>query len=168
MSAAEATRMRKSSLAEKLGVSRPTLDKYLAMEGAPAEAEDKTYDAEAVAVHIQANISTGQGAPHGKHPGTQEEKGTLASLKIEKLSLECQKLRHALEVDRGDYIKKSEAGTTIVPLMQELANLMTQKFEMELPSRYVGRDAVDCAKLNADGVDFVIERFKRGVRPFTQ
>lgn len=168
MSAAEATRLRKITLAEKLGVSRPTLDKFLAMEGAPEAAEDKTYDVEAVAKFIQANLGL-TGPAHGKRePSNGEEKQSLAALKIEKLSLECQKLRHALEVDRGDYISKREAAQTIVPIMSELGTLLTQVFENELPSRYVGRDAVDCAALNAAAIDKVIKRFRTGMQPFTE
>lgn len=166
MSAAEATRLRKIALADKLGVSRPTLDRYLAMEGAPTESGDKMYDVEAVAKFIQANLPTGPGGPQGNLKGTAEEKLTLAGLKIEKLSLECQKLRHAIEVDRGDYISKREAAAVIIPVMSELGSLLTQKFEMELPSRCVGKDAVEIAQLNAEGIDKVIKRFKTGMAPF--
>lgn len=166
----ESTRLRKITLASKLGISRPTLDKYLGMVGAPEPDENGSYDVEAVAKFIEANLAT-VGAPHGKRepttPASSEEKTTLSSLKIEKLSLECQKLRHALEVDRGDYISKREAAATIVPLMAELGSLLTQTFEMELPSRYVSKDAVDCAKLNADAIDKIIKRFKAGAKVFT-
>ncbi len=48
---------------------------------------------------------------------------------------------------------------------RELAAAMKQKFEYELPSRYVGKDAVECAALNADAIDTITLRFKQGVRP---
>ncbi len=165
---AEPIRLRKITLADKLGISRPTLDKYLGMEGAPQEGADKCYDVEGVAKFIEENLPN-KGPEHGKRePSTGEEKKSLAALKIEKLSLECAKLRHALEVDRGDYISKREAAETIVPIMSELGSLLTQVFENELPSRYVGKDAVDCAKLNADAIDKVIKRFRTGMQPFTE
>lgn len=162
LAATKGPRLQKITLASKLGVSRPTLDKYLHMEGAPQPDEKGTWDVEEVTTWIQANAREAGG-------GTSKDgKPTLNDVRIEKLMLECTKLRNAIEVDRGDYIKKKEAARTIVPLMEELGALMTQIFENELPSRYVGRDAVDCAKLNADGCDKIVKRFREGVKLFTE
>jgi predicted DNA-binding transcriptional regulator AlpA len=151
-------RLQKITLASKLGVSRPTLDKYLHMEGAPKPGEDKAYDVEEVTKWITEHSGTVTSAG---------EKKNLNDMRVEKLLLECEKLRHEIQVKKGEFISKREAADIIVPVMEELGAILTQTFEMELPSRYVGKDAVDCAKLNSDALDKVIARFKKGMTPFT-
>lgn len=152
-------RLQKITLASKLGVSRPTLDKYLHMPGAPKPGDDKTYDVEEVTKWIAANARESSVGEDGKK--------SLNDMRVEKLLLECEKLRHEIQVKKGEFISKRGAADIIVPVMEELGALLTQTFEMELPSRYVGRDAVDCAKLNADALDKLIARFKKGMTPFT-
>lgn len=160
--AKEAPRLRKITLAEKLGVSRPTLDKYLEMDGAPGPDAEKTYDVEEVLKWVGAHAEQ-SGANH--RDGTKK---TLNDWRAEKLALECDKLRHLLEVERGDYISKREAAATVIPLMTELDALIKQKYELELPSRYVGKDAVECAELNAAARDQINARFRQGVKPLTE
>lgn len=166
--AKEPPRLRKITLAEKLDISRPTLDKYLEIEGAPQMDADKTYSVEEVAKWVEQHAGA-MGAPL-KRDGNQSRDGkpTLNELKAEKLTLECTKLRHAIEVERGDYISKKEAAATIIPLMQELDALIKQKYELELPSRYVGKDAVECAELNARARDQINLRFRQGAKAFTE
>lgn len=151
-------RLRKITLAEKLGISRPTLDKYLALEGSPQHDGEGAYDVEETVAFLAKNARDVGGTGTGK---------SLNEWRAFKLELECQKLQHLLEVERGDYIEKKEAARTIVPIMQELGSLLTQKFEMELPSRCVGKDAVEIAILNAEAIDQVIKRFRAGVKSIT-
>lgn len=151
-------RLRKITLAEKLGISRVTLDKYLALESAPQPDGENAYDVEEMVAFLSKNARDVGGTGTGK---------SLNEWRAFKLELECAKLQHALEVDRGDYIEKKEAARTIVPIMQELGSLLTQKFEMELPSRCVGKDAVEIAQLNADAIDHVIKRFRAGMKAIT-
>lgn len=161
--AKEAPRLRKITLAEKLGVSRPTLDKYLEMDGAPGPDAEKTYDVEEVLKWVGAHAEQS-----GADITDKEKVPTLNNWRAMKLELECEKLRHLLEVERGDYISKREAAATILPLMTELDALIKQKYELELPSRYVGKDAVECAELNAAARDQINARFRQGVKPLTE
>lgn len=152
-------RLRKITLAEKLGISRPTLDKYLAYETAPQPDGDGAYDVEEMVSFLAKNARDVGGTGTGKN---------LNEWRAFKLELECQKLQHAIEVERGDYIEKKEAARTIVPIMAELGSLLTQKFEMELPSRCVGKDSIEIAQLNAEAIDQIIKRFRTGMKPFTE
>ncbi len=151
-------RLRKLTLAEKLGISRPTLDKYLALEGAPQPDGENAYDVEEMVAFLSKNARDVGGTGTGK---------SLNEWRAFKLELECQKLQHALEVDRGDYIEKAEAARTIVPIMAELGSLLTQTFEHELPSRCVGKDAIEISQLNAQAIDKIIKRFRTGMKSFT-
>lgn len=145
-------RFRKTELHKELGISRPTLDKYLNMEGAPIPDTQSAYDLEQVANFI-AQIKNEEGKIKGKNYWESE-----------KARLHCEKLLHELAVQRGEYISKSEASKTIIPIMAELGQLLKQKFELELPSRYQGKDRIECAQLNADAIDYLIRRFRSGVK----
>lgn len=147
----------KSEIYRKLGISRPTIDKYLALNGAPAPDEKGHYNMLAVLDWIRAC-----GA---KTAPTNE----VADARQKKLLLECDKLtiiieaeRHALAVARGEYISKAEASDTLAPLMSELKTMLQQIFEVELPSQYRGKTTIEQAELNAAGVDRIIERIRTG------
>lgn len=156
--ARDGPRLRKISLAEKLGITRPTLDKYLEMEGAPQPDEDKSYDVDAVAKFIEDRAPNTMG----------KDVSYLNDLKAQKLVLECEKLRDQIARDQGDFISKKEAAATIIPLMAELDALMKQKYELELPSRYQGKDQVECAAMNAEARDAINRRFRQGVAKITE
>lgn len=152
------TRLRKLPLARKLGISRPTLDKYLAIEGAPAEGREKDYDVEDVLKWVEANArEIGKDASKDGEP-------TYNEARTQKMLLEVENLRADIERKRGDWIAKKDAEATIIPLMAELGAMIKQEFELVLPSQYVGKTAVECAELNAGACDAIITRFRQGVR----
>jgi hypothetical protein len=147
----------KLDISKKIGVSRPTIDKYLAMEGAPKPNEDMRYNLLAVLDWIR------------ECGAKSVPTNAVADARQKKLLLECDKLtiaidqgRHALAVQRGEYISKAEASETLAPLMSELKSMLQQVFEVELPSQYRGKTAVEQAELNAAGVDRVIQRIREG------
>lgn len=142
-------RLKKSALLRRLEIDRKTLDKYLRMVGAPPPDGAGRYEPEAVIGWIAAHSPSGIPA-------------TLAQWKIEEIRLRCEKMKDSLTRDRGEYISRVEAAQTIEPLMVELGQLMRQKFVMELPSRYKGKDTVDCQLMNEAAVDVVIQRFREG------
>lgn len=148
-------RMRKADLARRIGCDEKTLRKYLDQNGAPSPDRRKTYDIKAVEAWVQDNAVGG--AP----------RGALAALKIEAAKIDLEKARDSLARSRGEYISKEEASHTIVPLMTELGQLMRQLFVMELPSRYKGRDVIECSQINEAALDKVIARFRQGARPIT-
>jgi hypothetical protein len=152
----EEGRQRKGALARALGISRPTLDKYLYNDGAPPQDENGTYDVEAVAKFIYTSKNE-EGSVKGKRYWESE-----------KARLHCEQLAHNLAAQRGEYISKQEASKTIVPIMAELGLLLKQEFELVNPSKYVGKDRVECAEINAKSVDLVIRRFRSGVKDLVE
>lgn len=152
----------KIEIYRKLGISRPTIDKYLALDGAPLPNEQGRYNMLAVLDWIRAC---------GARTAPTNE---VADARQKKLLLECDKLtiiieaeRHALAVARGEYISKTEASETIAPLMAELKTMLQQVFEVELPSQYRGKTTIEQAELNAAGVDKIITRMRGGLARLT-
>lgn len=143
-------RLHKFALAKKLGISRPTLDKYLALDKAPQPDANETYDVAEVARHI------------AEHATKIAEPDEIKKLRARKLLAECKRIEHEYEVSASNYIHHDEIRKTLEPLMAELAALLTSKFENQLPSQYRGRSLAECQQLNAAAIDFIIQRFKTG------
>ncbi len=149
---AEPTRLRKNLLAPELGISRPTLDKYLAIEGAPTPNRALTYSIEAVADFIGK-----QKIAEGKVKGRTYYDAELARLK-------CEQLAESIARERGDWVHKSELSKTLIPLMGELGALNEQKFALELPARCKGRDTIEIAQIAREMCDFIAKRFRDGTK----
>ena len=144
-------RLKKGALAERMGLSRPTLNKYLGMVGAPPPDGKGSYEVEAVLAWFSQHSEVAGNAPR-----------TMQDWKIREVQLRCQKMEDQLQRDRGEYISKQAASKTIIPLMAELGELMRQKFILELPSRYRGHDQVECAEFNEHAIDAIVKRFREG------
>lgn len=153
----EPVRLRKTKLAPELGVSRVTLDAYLnrAEPPPPLPDADGAYSVEEVADYI-ATIK-----------GDESKKKGASFWEAEKRRLQCEEIALRLKVASGKFLSREEASKTIVPLMAELAELLTKEFELVNPARYKGRDQVECAAINRKSVDLVIGRFRQGVKTFT-
>lgn len=149
--------LKKGALARELGISRPTLDKYLNRVDPPPPRDngDAEWNVEQVAAYI-ASIQAEESAKKGP-----------AYWETEKRRLECERIAHDIAVRKGKFISKEEAAQTIAPLMAELGQLLTQKFELELPPRYKGRDAVECAEMNRKANDEIAKRFRQGMKGIT-
>lgn len=142
---------KKAQLAKILGISRPTLDKHLLETDSPQPNIRREWNVEEVANFIaQKKI--------------EKSKSGVSYWDAEKKRLECQRISEGLARDRGEFISKKEASSTLVPLMAELGSLLRKKFELELPSRYQGRDRVECAQINASAIDDIISRFRKGAK----
>lgn len=150
-------RLHKLDLSKTLGCSRPTLDKYLNLPDAPKPDADGGYDVMQVVDYIR------------KKSKQALDSDETVDWRAKKLELECARLivdvdarEHALAIERGEYISKTEASNILAPLMTELVTMLRQKFEMELPSQYTGKTLIEREQLNASAVDFIIERMKNG------
>lgn len=150
MTAAEPQRLRKIDLCRKFGIVKTTLDRYLNLPDAPKPDKAKTYDVIAVTEFIGAN-STRAG-----------EKDAIKALRAKKLGLECERIALELNVERGNFVSRSEIVPAIARLWGELHALCRQKFEFELPSRYVGKNAIECAQINIEALEHIDKRFKAG------
>ena len=79
-------RLKKAALAVRLEISRPTLDKYLGMVGAPAPDAAKAYCVEDVLAWL---------GEHGTKVG--EDPQTMQQWKIREVQLRCQKMTDEIE-----------------------------------------------------------------------
>lgn len=145
-------RLGKKALCARLEISRPSLDKYLKIAGAPAPDGNGAFDVEGVVAWLSTHSGIGPG-----------EKDSIQHWKREEVRLRCMRMQDQIARDRGEYVSKAEASRTLIPLMAELAELMRQKFILELPSRYKGKDQVECQQINEKAVDDITRRYRSGV-----
>lgn len=131
-------------------MARSSLDKFLSLVDAPKPDKAKTYDVLAVTEFIGAN-STRAG-----------EKDAIKALRAKKLGLECERIALELNVERGNFVPRSEIVPAIARLWGELHALCRQKFEFELPTRCVGKNAIEISQINIDALEFIDKRFKVG------
>lgn len=89
----------KVALAKKLGVTRTTLDTYLNRPGAPQPVAGAGYDFDAVVEFVAAN---------GVRTETAQSAPDLRALKVEELRLKCDRLKLALDRERGLVLLKDE------------------------------------------------------------
>jgi hypothetical protein len=153
--AATPTRARKLQLAMMLNISRPTLDEYLKMPGAPIADGARMFDVEAVAKFVAANAKTAAADPSTKN------------WRAEKTRIEAENLAFDLQVKRGDYFLKSDAVPVLAALVAEVQQNLREKFELELPPRYVGKTMIECQMMNQEAIDLIVRRIKAGGKPLT-
>jgi hypothetical protein len=118
-----------TSMAAELRMSRTTLQSYLKMPGAPKEGS-KGWDFAAVSKFISEKAKT-SAAGAKSNPD-------IAAKKLELLSLQCARLAHKLETEKGLHIPKSVIG----PSMRNAHDHWRAEFEkaeQELPARLVNR-----------------------------
>lgn len=140
----------KVKLAVKLGLSRTTLQKYLAQDGAPKANAAGLFDVAKVRAWI------------AEHSSANVEGSAMRDLRSRKLQLEIEAQEHELRRKRGESIYKAEIAPAIAAFNAELAINLKQKFEIELPQKYRGKNLVECQQINAAAVDFVMERLRAG------
>jgi hypothetical protein len=153
--AATPVKARKLQLALMLNISRPTLDAYLTIPGAPTPDDERRYDVEAVAAWVAKNAPTA-----GADQPTQ-------NWRAEKTRIEAENLAFDLQVKRGDYFRKADAIPVLAALVGEVQALLREKFEDELPPRYVGKTWVECQAMNREAIDLIVRRIKAGGKPLT-
>lgn len=147
---AEPDRLRKIDLSRQLGINRVTLDKYLNRDDAPKPDSHFRFVVEEVVAYV-ARQRTEDSKVKGK-----------AHWEAEKARLQCEQMVEEMARKRGEFIDRKELERAIPPLVAEIAELMRARFVRELPSRYKGRDAVECAQMNEAACDAIAERFRAG------
>ena len=152
-------RLGKLDLSRKLGSSRPTLDKYLNMEGAPKPDDKGRFEVVAVLDWVRTH-----GNKALDSQGVMDWRAKKLELECERLMVDVEMRQHALSVEKGEHISKEEASNIIVPLMLELSSLLRQKFEVELPTQYRGKSAVESGEMNAKAIDEIVARIKSGTK----
>ncbi|MDE2232428.1 MAG: hypothetical protein KGJ95_10280, partial [Candidatus Omnitrophica bacterium] len=148
-------RARKLQLAALLHISRPTLDHYLSIPGAPTADDGRAYDVANVAAWV---------AQHAKTAGASEDG---QKFRTDKVRLEAEGLAFDLAVKRGEYFRRADAAPIVAGLASELVATLRQQFEQELPPRMVGKSLVEIQAIGAEGIDLVLRTFKRAAGSLT-
>lgn len=137
-------------IARKLGLSHSTMQVYLRKPGAPLPDYKRHYSLEAVKSFVERNASW---ALVGANAQEMRER---------KLEIEISSKQFELELRKGQFIAKEDVGRTLIPLVQEIDDLIRQEYELVLPTKYIGKNAIECAQLNAAARDRIAKRFKTG------
>ncbi len=145
-----------SALSRLVQADRKTVRAHLGRDGAPARGQDGCYDRNACVKFLRAGIGKGAASL-----------SLLEQLRTRRLELEIERVGFDLQVQRGEFFPKKVAIPVFSAMTADLVADLRQKFEAELPPRYIGKSQIENAQLNAAAVDFVVARFIAGQHPLT-
>jgi hypothetical protein len=145
-----------SALSRLVQADRKTVRAHLNHDGAPQRGQDGCYDRNAAVRYLRAGIGRGAASL-----------SVLEELRMKRLQLEIERVGFDLQVQRGEFYRKSVATPVFSAMTATLVADLRQKFEAELPPRYAGKGTVECMMMNVEAVDWIIARFIAGQRPLT-
>jgi hypothetical protein len=153
------TGQNKTNLASGIGISRTTLDKYLAIDGAPV-AENGKYDPAKVVEWIKANAD---------HESVSERADPeIRKLKKRELTSKCERLEFKLAQDRGEFIAWSKIGPALDNAHTAMRAELQRKLEQELgPKLPFMRPEDQMAELRTT-VDSLCETFNKSLSVWYQ
>lgn len=121
----------KAELASRLGIARNTLDRFLAMPGAPDKSADG-YDLAAVTEFVAENAKRESTAAAGHKK--------IASLRAREISLRCDRLALKLACERGELIEVAKVAQIMSRVLPPAALLLQRRLIDEWPSEVAGLD----------------------------
>lgn len=139
----------KAEASRRLKVSRPTLDRLLARQGAPSPNPAKRYSLDELTRFIAA-----QG---------ESSVDTLRSARLVEVQLRCEKLRRELDRDAGLTVLRSEVDELHGRMAHGLRSLLYCKLENELPPKCAGYDALALRKYGRELADELVTRLAQDV-----
>jgi hypothetical protein len=122
----------KDALAERLDISRPTLDKYLSLSGAPKKIPGKGYDWEAVLKFV------GEHAESDAVSAKSSE--DIKSLKAKEIALRCERMRFGIDREKKKFVPRVDVAASIRRCLGPMASILEQKLANEYPSAVAGLD----------------------------
>ena len=139
----------KAEAARRLSVSRPTLDRLLARQGAPSPTAAKRYSLDDLTRFIAA-----QG---------ESSVDTLRSARLVEVQLRGEKLRRELDRDAGVTIPRVEVEALHGKLALNLKGLLYAKLEGELPAKCQGYDALALRRFGREMADELVGRLAASI-----
>ena len=139
----------KAEAARRLSVSRPTLDRLLARQGAPSPNPAKRYSLDDLTRFIAA-----QG---------ESSVDTLRSARLVEVQLRCEKLRRELDRDAGLTILRADVDDLHGKLALNLKGLLYAKLEGELPAKCQGYDALALRRFGREMADELVGRLAQHI-----
>jgi hypothetical protein len=134
----------KAEAARRLTVSRPTLDRLLARQGAPSPTAAKRYSLDDLTRFIAA-----QG---------ESSVDTLRSARLVEVQLRCEKLRRELDRDAGVTILRSAVDDLHGRLAAGVRSMLYDGLENRLPAACAGYDALALRRYGRSLADEIVGR----------
>ena len=139
----------KAEAARRLSVSRPTLDRLLARQGAPSPNPAKRYSLDDLTRFI-----AGQG---------ESSVDTLRSARLVEVQLRCEKLRRELDRDAGVTILRSAVDDLHGRLAAGVRSMLYDCLENRLPAACAGYSALQLRRYGQDLADEIVGRLAGGI-----
>lgn len=129
----QTTIRRKTQLARALGISRPTLDSFVKMDGFPV-AGPHGYDLAAVTSFVGEHASK---ITTGRRSG-----GTFQDLRVRELTLKCARLQLRLDVEKSLLVEKAKVVAAMSRILPQARQILEVKLAGEFPSQVAGLTVV--------------------------
>ena len=84
----------------------------------------------------------------------------LEQLRVRRLQIEIERAELELARSRGEVFERASIRPVLQMLVSEFQAGLFEKFENELPPRYVGKGQVECSLMNRDACDELIHKWK--------
>src|SRR5256885_11170964 len=133
----------KVELARALGISRPTLARFLAMEGAPVHEIGCGWNLQDVLTFVAGAAS--------KESTLVKVLDDVRTLKCRELELRCKRLQQKIDEADGKFLDKVKVESWVAGAAQKIKAVLMQKLTGELPPKLEGLRAVEIAQV-MDGV----------------
>src|SRR5260221_7302548 len=121
----------KAELAKSLKISRPTLNRYLNLPGAPQRTVEG-WGLDAVVEHVARNTPS-------ELTGGKIDLG-IRQLKVRELGLRCERMRLNLDILKGKYIERQKSDEWFLICAKEACSIFYQKLVNEMPAAVAGVD----------------------------
>jgi len=131
----------RDQLGAALGITQPTLRKFMDLEGAPTPHPKRGFDLEAVRKWIRI-----QSAGQRQQTNAVFTDENVLKLKMREIFAKTQRQEFDLAVKKGEYIARAEIGAEIAGLVTRTVTMFRRHFENELPAELVGLDALQIAE----------------------
>jgi predicted DNA-binding transcriptional regulator AlpA len=149
--------VKKKDLAARLGITRPTLDSYLNMKGAPRPKRGlHDYDEEEVAAWVKENA--------GSEKTSAKVDPQIKDLKARELKLKCERLEVQIKKEKDKYFERDKLGPLLYNLSIHQRNVL-QKNERDLANIITGITPQQLAVLK-ESTDRVCRIMREGIREF--
>ncbi len=150
-------RMTRTQISAFMPIDFRTLGRNLALPDAPRPDEHMRWDYEDVRAWC-LKVKT-----DGRHAAPTATKGSELREKLLEAELEAKAFD--LGVKRGQFIERTQIKPAVTAFNTQLTDDLRAKFEFELPSKYAGKNLIECQQLNVAAIDYVLRRLKEGQAP---
>lgn len=142
----------KDALAKKLDISRPTLDKYLSLPGAPSKIPGKGYNLESILEFVERNADSEAVAVKSSND--------LKGLKAKEIALRCERMRFGIDKEKKKFVPRVEVAASIRRCLGPVAGILEQKLANEYPSAVAGLDVPQARVYGKRVCDEVLKCFE--------